>query len=121
LHNNHTSIKNFNQTLTKLFLSFFLLLTIVSNVAVTAVQQMQGTVGCAFKECKNDDTNDCEEKETKSESETDIEKDFITYKVTSYIKREFYTSSFSKKRIHEYLKEAKSSLYSSLPYNPPEA
>lgn len=115
------NFKNSSYTLKKLFLSFFLLITIVSNIAVTVVQLVQNEVMSEFKECKNEDTSDGEEKETNSETETDIEKDYITHKVTSSITKRLYVSNFSKKRIHEYIKDIKSIMYSSLPYNPPEA
>lgn len=115
------NFKNSSYTLKKLFLSFFFLITIVSNIAVTVVQLVQNEVMSEFKECKNEDTSDGEEKETNSETETDIEKDYITHKVTSSITKRLYVSNFSKKRIHEYIKDIKSIMYSSLPYNPPEA
>lgn len=98
----------------RLFLSIFLLLSMLSSVAVSVVQQIQNSDVCEFKESKNDEKSDAEEKEAKSE------KDLISFKITSSIMMGYDASFYSKKSIHTYNKDLVSSLYSSLPYNPPE-
>lgn len=86
----------------------------LSSVAVSAVQQVQNCDVCEYKESKNDEKSDSEEKEAKSE------KDLISHKITSSLTMGYNASVYAKKSIHAYNKDLVSSLYSSLPYNPPE-
>lgn len=103
----------------RLFLSIFLLFTMLSSVVVTVVQHFQASSVCEFKESKTDDNNntsDSDEKESKTE------KDLFAYKNplnTQFI--EDWTSVNSKSKIHIHDKKLISSLYTFLPYNPPEA
>ncbi len=104
--------------LMRLFLSIFLLITMLSSLAVTVMQQAKDNSVCELKESKTDDDNtkDTDEKESKTE------KDLIAYKnpiSTQFIKD--WASAISKSKIHIHDEELISSLYTFLPYNPPEA
>jgi hypothetical protein len=101
----------------RLFFSMFLLVSMLSSMALSVIEQMSNTIVYELKECKNDDNNDSEEKEAKPEAE----KDLINHHTQSSIEMGFGAAIFSKKRIHEYNQDVLSSLYSSLLYNPPEA
>lgn len=98
----------------RLFLSIFLLLTMLSSVAVSVVHQIQNADVCEFKESKNDEKSDAEEKESKSE------KDLINYKAISpammWVEASFYSTS----KKHAYDKDLRSSLYAFLPDIPPD-
>jgi hypothetical protein len=89
----------------------------LSSMAISVVQQISGIPVCELKECKNEDNKDSEETEDKSETEKEI----INPNITSSIEMGFDSAFFSKKRIHEYNQDIESTLYSALPYNPPEA
>lgn len=96
----------------------FLLFTMLSSVAVAVMQQAKNNSVCEFKESKSDDDNakDSDEKESKTE------KDLFAYKNpinTQFM--EVWSSVNSKSKIHIHDKELISSLYTFLPYNPPEA
>ncbi len=89
----------------------------LSSVAVTVMQQAKDNPVCEFKESKSDDDNkkDTDEKESKTE------KDLFAYKNplnTQFI--EDWASVNSKSKIHIHDEELISSLYTFLPYNPPE-
>jgi hypothetical protein len=101
----------------RLFFSIFLLVSMLSSMALSVVQQISSIPVYEFKECNNDDNADSEETEAKSETEKEI----INHNITTSIEMGFDAAFFSKKRIHEYNQEIESSLYSALPYNPPEA
>jgi hypothetical protein len=100
----------------RLFLSIFLLFTMLSSVAVAVMQQAKDNSVCELKESKGDDDNtkDTDEKESKTE------KDLFVYKNTlrTYIEDEVISNSKFKIRIQE--EKLISSLYTFLPYNPPE-
>jgi hypothetical protein len=89
----------------------------LSNVAVTLMQQAHASSACEFKESKADDDNtkDTGEKENKTE------KDLFIYKnaLRPYI--EYLTRSLLKSKVYNRDEELISSLYTFLPYNPPEA
>lgn len=98
----------------RLFLSIFLLFTLVASVTVVVMQQVQTAIECEFKENKNADDSTTEEKENKSE------KDLFAYKHTSL---HFNTQEEANRVTHLVLhhdESIKSSLYNTLPFNPPE-
>jgi hypothetical protein len=88
----------------------------LSSVAVAVMQQAKDNSVCELKESKGDDDNtkDTDEKESKTE------KDLFVYKNTlrTYIEDEVISNSKFKIRIQE--EKLISSLYTFLPYNPPE-
>ena len=100
----------------RILLSIFLLFTMVSNVAVSLMQQTQYSIVCEFEESQSDDdAKDAEEKESKTE------KDLIAYKNhMSMAIDNLNTYLLTKHNIHIREENLLSALYKFLPENPPE-
>lgn len=101
----------------RLFVSIFLLFTLVASVTVVVMKQVQTAVEYEFKDSKdaNDSTTEEEEKESKSE------KDIFAYKHVPFdmnIQEE--ANKITQQILHQD-ENFLSSLYSNLPFNPPEA
>lgn len=103
----------------RLFLSIFLLITLVGSVTVVVIQQAQNAVAYEFKESKNDD--DAEDSDSDELKETKDEKDLLNYRPQQLfpIKTKLLVQTIS--RIHAFDEDIMSSLYANLPDNPPEA
>ena len=99
----------------KLLFSFFLLLIMVGNVAVTYMQQVQSQTECEVKECKDDCDNSSD-----SEKESKTEKDLFSFSNVFQLKAEFWASNFSANKIYALDESFPSALHALLLDNPPE-
>lgn len=87
----------------------------LSGITISVVQQIKDASACEFKESKSDDENkDANEKESKTE------KDVFAYKIPHCINDESWTANNATSKIHAGDEAFISSLYTFLPYNPPE-
>ncbi len=101
----------------RIFLSVFLLFTMVSSVAVSILQRSQSSIVWELEESQSDDdSTDAKEKESKTETE----KDLLAFQKTMSIEIDNSDTFLSKKNIYIHQENLLSSLYKFLPENPPE-